>query len=393
MAASLGHAAVTLHWAVQVLVLALGCLPAAQADQEVTVAPADAASPDPGREVSIEVANVGTLAGTFLLPEGAKAGSNVPAVVFITGSGLQDRDETIFSHKPFRALAEELRRAGIASLRCDDRGFGKSTGDPSSATTLDFCEDAKAQIAWVKAQPEIDPRRVGVIGHSEGAMIGVLLAQGPDAPIAFAALLAPPGIPGHATLTGQTEDLYRAGGVDPMLGSMAIEKHRELMEAMVSGASEAQVREAMRGLVEAQLECAMRKKPPSELIEVGVVQGMAQINTPWMREFIALDPAPALEKGSVAMLILLGSKDLQVGPGRNLAPLREAGAKAPVPPTIQVIDGVNHLFQPANSGLPQEYATIKVAISPEVVKQVVQWIAVRTLLSKDSATASPASSP
>lgn len=326
------------------------------------------------REVTVDLPGSGQLAGSFTLPRSAAKDSKVPAVVFITGSGLQDRDETIFGHKPFLEIATHLANAGIASLRCDDRGFGKSTGDPSRATTLDFMEDAKAQLLWLKQQPQVDAKRVGVVGHSEGGLIGILLGQGPDPTISFAALLAPPGISGREILTGQTQDMYRAERLDPMLASMAVEKHRELMDAMTDGSSDAVIEAAMRGLVEAQLECALKTKPSPQTVELGVKQGMAQINTPWMKAFITIDPAVAMAKCGVPTLLLFGSKDVQVSPARNEPPLREAGASASVPPEIVVIDGVNHLFQPARTGSVQEYASIKVAIDPAVVKRIVDWV-------------------
>lgn len=325
------------------------------------------------QEVEV-VGPAGTLAGTFLFPADASATNRVPVVVFITGSGSQDRDESLFGQKPFRVLAEALLASGIASIRCDDRGFAKSTGDFASATTFDFMEDAKAQVAWLRTQPQIDPAHIGVVGHSEGGLIGLLLSQSPNPPINFAVLLAPPGLSGAEVLTGQTADMYVQAKVDPSRSAEAIARHRAMLELVMANASEAQVDAAIRGLVDAQFACYPGFQPTPALIETSVKQGIAQMKSPWFRTFIALDPAPAIARIGVPMLILFGERDLQVSPTRNLPPFTSGSANAPIKPRIEVIAGVNHLFQQAKTGLPDEYATIKSQMDPDVLKMIASWV-------------------
>ncbi len=378
--------------------IALGNCPVESFVQSA-VAPLDkpVAVTEVSSEVSIDGPSGNTLAGTFLLPIGASPTDRIPAVVFITGSGLQDRDETIFGHKPFRLIATELAKAGVASIRCDDRGFGKSTGDPAVATTFDFVDDAKAQIAWLRTRPEIDPARIGVVGHSEGALIGVLLSQAPSPAMNFAVLLAPPGISGAEILVGQSADIYAKMNVEPALMAFALEKHRELMDAVIAKADDAALAGAMRALVAAQFDCVMKVKPSDATVQMAVKQGLAQVSSPWMRTFIALDPAPAIHRIDVPLLILFGERDVQVAPARNLPSFQAGALECPTKPEIVVIPKVNHLFQPAITGMPDEYATIKVEMDQEVLKKIVDWVVATTTAQQKSqrtgSVVSPKSSP
>jgi len=360
-------------------------------DVEVAVARQDAS--EAVNEILIDGPSGNKLAGTFLLPEGASPAHRVPAVVFITGSGLQDRDETIFGHKPFRAIATTLAQAGIASIRCDDRGFGKSTGDGKLATTFDFLEDAKAQVAWLRSRPEIDPKQIGIVGHSEGGLIGLLMSQAPDPAMNFAVLLAPPGISGGEILVGQSADMFTKMKVPPIQLAFTLEKHRELIDAVVANADEATLTLAMRALVDAQLDCVAKPKPPEATIQSTVKQGLAQVSSPWMRTFIALDPAPAIRHIGVPMLILFGERDVQVSPARNLPPYQEGILDCPLKPTIVIIPKANHLFQPARTGMPDEYAAIKVEIDPEVLKKISDWVVLTTSSQPSSQPTGPTSAP
>ena len=361
--------------------------------QGVEVAFAGQGASEVVNEILIDGPSGNKLAGTFLLPEGASPTHPVPAVVFITGSGLQDRDETIFGHKPFRAIATTLAQAGIASIRCDDRGFGKSTGDGKLATTFDFLEDAKAQVAWLRSRPEIDPKQIGVVGHSEGGLIGLLMSQAPDPAMNFAVLLAPPGISGGEILVGQSADMFTKMKVPPIQLAFTLEKHRQLIDAIVANADEATLTLAMRALVDAQLDCVAKPKPPEATIELTVKQGLAQVSSPWMRTFIALDPAPAIRHISVPMLILFGERDVQVSPARNLPPYQDGILACPLKPVIVIVPKANHLFQPARTGMPDEYAAIKVEIDPEVLKKISDWVVSTTSSQPSSQPTGPISAP
>ena len=365
----------------------------ASGGQGVDAALAGQAASEAVNEILIDGPSGNKLAGTFLLPEGASPAHRVPAVVFITGSGLQDRDETIFGHKPFRAIATTLAQAGIASIRCDDRGFGKSTGDGKLATTFDFLEDAKAQVAWLRSRPEIDPKQIGVVGHSEGGLIGLLMSQAPDPAMTFAVLLAPPGISGGEILVGQSAEMFTKMKVPPIQLAFTLEKHRQLIDAIVANADEATLTLAMRALVDAQLDCVAKPKPPEATIESTVKQGLAQVSSPWMRTFIALDPAPAIRHIGVPMLILFGERDVQVSPARNFPPYQEGILDCPLKPTIVIVPKANHLFQPARTGMPDEYATIKVEIDPEVLKKISDWVVSTTSSQPSSQPTGPTSAP
>lgn len=365
----------------------------ASGEQGVDVALAGQAASQVSSEVVVDGPSGNKLAGTFLLPKGASPTHRVSAVVFITGSGLQDRDETIFGHKPFRAIATTLAQAGIASIRCDDRGFGKSTGDAKLATTFDFLEDAKAQVAWLRSRPEIDPSQIGVVGHSEGGLIGLLMSQAPDPAMNFAVLLAPPGISGGEVLVGQSADMFVKMKVEPIQLAFTLEKHRELIDAVVANADEATLTLAMRALVDAQLDCVAKPKPPESTIESAVKQGLAQVSSPWMRTFIALDPAPAIRHIGVPMLILFGERDVQVSPARNVPPYQEGILECPVKPEIVMIPKANHLFQPARTGMPDEYATIKVEMDPEVLKKISDWVVSTTSSQPSSQPTGQTSAP
>ena len=375
------------------LLLSCAGFSVASGGQGVDAALAGQVASEVSSEVVVDGPSGNKLAGTFLLREGASPAHRVPAVVFITGSGLQDRDETIFGHKPFRAIATTLAQAGIASIRCDDRGFGKSTGNGKLATTFDFLEDAKAHVAWLRSRPEIDPKQIGVVGHSEGGLIGLLMSQAPDTAVNFAVLLAPPGISGGEILVGQSADMFTKMKVEPIQLAFTLEKHRQLIDAVVANADEATLTLAMRALVDAQLDCVAKPKPPEATIESTVKQGLAQVSSPWMRTFIALDPAPAIRHISVPMLILFGERDVQVSPARNLPPYQDGILACPLKPVIVIVPKANHLFQPARTGMPDEYAAIKVEIDPEVLKKISDWVVSTTSSQPSSQPTGPTSAP
>ena len=190
----------------------------------------------------------------------------------------------------------------------------------------------------------------------------------------FAVLLAPPGISGGEVLVGQSADMFVKMKVEPIQLAFTLEKHRELIDAVVANADEATLTLAMRALVDAQLDCVAKPKPPESTIESAVKQGLAQVSSPWMRTFIALDPAPAIRHIGVPMLILFGERDVQVSPARNVPPYQAGILECPVKPEIVMIPKANHLFQPARTGMPDEYATIKVEMDPEVLKKISDWV-------------------
>ncbi len=330
--------------------------------------PQEPTRPLPYDEVPIVVPSAPgvALACTLTKPRGA---GPFAAVVLATGSGPQDRDESLAGHKPFFVLSDALTRRGLAVLRCDDRGVGASTGTFAAATTLDFAADALAAVAALRARPEIAPAHVGVVGHSEGATVAAIAAAR-SSDVAFVVLLAGPALPGAAI-----EDLQRAWS----------QRH--------AGASAAEIADAKAkwdaayAIVVAEPDDAVATKRLRVLYDGLSAEERGQLGggfdaqvkallSPWHRAFLALDPRAFLAQVRVPVLALDGERDMQVAPDANLPEMRKALARdADV--TVRELPGLNHLFQTAKTGTPFEYADLDETMSPTVLALVGDWIARR----------------
>lgn len=326
-----------------------------------------------------------TLAGTLTLPSGADAAHPVPGVVLATGSGPQDRNEALLGHEPFAVLADALTRAGIAVLRCDDRGVGKSTGSFETATTEDFAADLEAAFAFMQAQPGVDPARVGVLGHSEGAIAAAIVAAraaetGRANPPAFVVLMAGPGVPGHEVLRRQNRAILETARIDPATIATLVEAHGDFLDAAMSGAPDAALLQTARALVALQMEAARKagQAIPAGAEEAAARSAVAQMRSPWMQTFMVLDPAARLAKVKAPVLALNGKRDVQVVPEQNLPPIRAAMATSGAPLTVREYPELNHLFQRAATGGVGEYASIDTTIEPEVLRDIAAWIRERT---------------
>jgi pimeloyl-ACP methyl ester carboxylesterase len=326
------------------------------------------------------------LAGTLTVPEGK---GPFPGVVLVSGSGPQNRDEEILGHRPFLVLADYLTRRGIAVLRYDDRGVGDSEGSFQSATTFDFADDARAALDFLAGRPEIDARRVGVIGHSEGAIVASILAargaedgQAADenskagARAAFIVLLGGPGVRGDELLLMQSAALGRAMGVSEEQISEANRLNRELYSIAMSDGDIPALREKVVGVMEDPIDSTSDLTEQEKDAYKAQIQALAdQLLSPWMRTFLALDPSDYLRKVGVPVLALDGSKDLQVPARENLAAvaaaLESAGNGAA---TLIELEGLNHLFQHATTGLPSEYGEIRETFAPEALQHIGDWI-------------------
>lgn len=312
------------------------------------------------------------LEGTLTLPEGD---GPFPAVILISGSGPQNRDEEIFGHKPFLVLADALTRRGIAVLRYDDRGVGGSTGSVSQSTSADFAGDVLAGLAHLAKHDQIDPRRTGLLGHSEGGLVAMLAAARSDKP-AFLVLLAAPGVPGSQLLLQQIRDLAQVQHVPDDLIAKRIEDENKLLAILQSGEPLDEMRQAVRANVQAQID-ALPEAQRKALGETGkMVQAQVdEATSPWFLSFVRSDPASALDEVKVPVLALDGSLDLQVDADQNLPAieqaLRDAGNDQV---TTLEMKGLNHLFQPATTGLPQEYGEIETTMDPEVLRKIGDWI-------------------
>jgi pimeloyl-ACP methyl ester carboxylesterase len=309
-----------------------------------------------------------TLSGTLTKPEGA---GPFPAAVLITGSGPQDRDSEILGHKPFAVIADHLTRSGVAVLRYDDRGVGHSAGSQYGATTEDLAVDAKAAFEALAVRPDIDPARIGFIGHSEGGLIAPL-AYTAGAGAAFIVLLAGPGEPGATLLPAQSRLIGEANDVPPGL----IEWQAELQEAAIAVLADEPSDDAAADQLWEVAMAAAETYPgglPDEAAE-SVAVSLATMADPWWRFFFFHDPAAELANLDVPVLALNGTLDTQV-PAYNLDLIAEAlAAGGNTVYETHVLEGLNHLFQPATTGSPTEYALIETTIDPAVLDLITAWL-------------------
>lgn len=335
--------------------------------------------PYEAREVSYKNDAGGiTIAGTLTIPGGD---GPFPAVVMITGSGAQDRDEALMGHKPFAVIADYLTRHGIAVLRSDDRGVGGTTGSVSLSTSVDFAGDALAGVSFLQGQKEIDGKRIGLVGHSEGGLIAPIAAAKSDA-VDFIVLLAGTGVSGRDVLVRQLADISKAGGADDdSLKKQAKAQVRFLDLLMADEVDEAKLAEALRYLSYVQIDPEHADEPDAmneklkDQVEATIPAAMVQYQSPWFKAFLKFDPRTALRKVHCPVLAINGSLDTQVAPDLNLPAIREALAEAGNEHvTIKEFEGLNHLFQHCKTGSPTEYAMIDETISPEVLDYVTNWI-------------------
>ena len=333
--------------------------------------PQNPPKPYPYREQEVSFAagdGKATLAGTLSVPQGT---GPFPAAVLVGGSGPNDRDESVAGHKPFLILADFLARKGIAVLRYDKRGISGSTGNFSEATIEVFAQDAQSALAYLAKRTEVDAKRLGVIGHSEGGILAALAAtRSPD--VKWAVLLATPATTGERILLRQSELIARAGGLpeDQIESSLAFD--RKAYAAVRQSKDPAALESRLQELVDQSgLGASM---PPAAL--------QAQIKlmgSPWFREFLDFDPQPLLAKLQCPVLALAGDRDLQVDSLENVPLLRKAYESSGNKDfTVVEIEGVNHLFQKAQSGSPALYGAIEETTAPEVLTAIGNWVAKHT---------------
>lgn len=316
-----------------------------------------------------------TLSGTLTVPEGD---GPFPAVVLLSGSGPQNRNEEVFGHRPFLVIADYLSRRGVAVLRYDDRGVGGSTGSTSQSTTADFAGDALAAVELLRADKRIAPDRVGLLGHSEGALVAPLAAS-ESKDVAFIILLAAPAVPIPDLLAEQAERIARAEGASEETVAKTVELNRELTTLLTSDASEDSIRAGVRRVVMKQLELSTAgERPSGEVVEKMIQANIRSVLSPWFQYFIHTDPRVALRKVTVPVLAIYGSLDTQVSDTQNVPALEAALAESGNDDvTVGSMPGLNHMFQHATSGDVTEYSEIDETISPEVLEIIDQWIAER----------------
>ncbi len=311
------------------------------------------------------------LSGTLTLPEGK---GPFPAIVLVSGSGKQDRDETLFGHKPFWVLADYFTKNGFAVLRYDDRGFGQSTGDFDQATTTDFATDALAGVQFLQARKDIQKKKVGVMGHSEGGLIAALLAAR-QKELGFIVMLAGPGMSGDQILLQQQELIAKGYGTPDSVIQKSLKINKQIFDVMHSVKDTAQIRQRVQLYLRQAYKDGMLQRIEGQSEEATVETHCKQLLTPWMIYFIQYDPQEDLQKIQIPVLALIGQKDHQVLPQYNIPALRSAFEKGGnKKATVIELENLNHLFQEAATGMPNEYGTIEQTFSPTAMATILEWL-------------------
>ncbi len=312
-----------------------------------------------------------SLVGTLSYPQ---KGGPFPAAVLVAGSGPHTRDELVSLHKIFLVLADDLVRKGIAVLRYDKRGVGLSGGemDPRS-TTDDYASDARAAVRFLRMQPGIDPARVGIIGHSEGGIIAPMVAAG-DPEVAWIVLLAGTGLPGMDIQTLQDAAIARAQGAEERLIQALDKMDRAIFPKVIASKTDAEALKLLQASTREALTAEEMKLlgiPAEGLPD----EAFRPFLTPWFRRFLELDPRPFLEKVKCPVLALNGGKDLQVLPDENLGEIDKAlkrGGNTRY--AVRKLSNINHMFQNAPTGSPDEYRNIEETFAPFVLGMISEWI-------------------
>lgn len=312
-----------------------------------------------------------TLGATITLPDaGAFGGGPYPGVVLMSGSGMQDRDSMIFEHRPFLVIADFLTRRGIAVLRYDDRAVGASTGTTDGMTTQDLAHDGHSAIMYLRGYEGIDPARVGVIGHSEGgghvAWIGAR-----DEGVAFLVSLAGVGVRGLELMLDQTAAMFRDGGQTEAYIEESMRRRRAVFEAGIRGDDEDEIVE----LIALMNQHEYGIEEMNDGLRRTSRHSLPMFAGDWMRSFADYDPGADWARCTAPALVMNGSKDFQVSPEMNLGGIRRAlieGGHEDY--TIIELGGLNHLFQPAGSGMLVEYAQIEQTFDVGALELLGAWI-------------------
>lgn len=302
------------------------------------------------------------LAGTLTMPS---TGKNFPAIVLVSGSGPQDRNEELFNHKPFWVIADYLTKQGYAVLRYDDRGVGESGGDFENATTFDFADDANNAVDFLKSIKEINAKKIGILGHSEGGMVAqIIAAQRKD--IAFIVSMAGPGIAIDELMLKQKYDVEKSSGVPEQALNANQVLFRKIYEIIKMNDSSEKIEQEITAYI---------KSNPSytNLSSEEIKQLTDLVNNNWFTTFVRYNPENYFSKIKAKALILNGDKDVQVAAIENLNGW-EKGMVHNKKVTIKKYSNLNHLFQKAKTGMPDEYGAIETTIEPFVLEDISNWL-------------------
>lgn len=317
------------------------------------------------------------LAGTFTYP---KQGGPFPTAILITGSGQQDRDETLFEHKPFAVIADALTKLGFAVLRVDDRGVGKSTGEVANATSADFAKDVEAGLNYLRTRPEVDKNKMGLIGHSEGGLIAALVAA-KNTSLFFVVMLAGPGTKGSVLLADQAEGILKSQGIS----TGAAQAYRSVYLQIINAATNAKDTAAAFNTAWKNYQDWKKISSQSQREQIGytddevsskIIHGLiAQLSQPWVKYFIQSDPANLIEQTQAKVLALNGEKDLQVPAKQNLAGIKAALQKSKSKTYLtKELAGLNHLFQTCKACTVAEYGQLEETFSPVALQELSTWL-------------------
>jgi len=344
-------------------------------EKEKVIRPQEPTKPYPYYSEDVKFENIKdkiVLAGTLTLPE---KNGKFPAVILISGSGPQNRDEELLGHKPFLVLADYLTKNGIAVLRFDDRGTAESTGNFKTATSLDFARDVEFAVKYLQTRKEINKNQIGLIGHSEGGIIAPMVAA-KSKDINFIVLLAGTGIRGDQLLLLQQELIGKASGIS----DTDLQKAKVINKGAFDIVLKSNDTDSLKMELTSYIKQAIKDNPESEkpagMSEDDYVKlQVNQLTSSWMKYFIKYNPSPTLEKVKCPVLAINGEKDLQVPAKVNLDAIKKAlekGGNKNV--TTKELPNLNHLFQECKIGLPSEYATIEQTFSPIALEEISSWI-------------------
>ncbi|MEO7694359.1 MAG: alpha/beta hydrolase [Chryseolinea sp.] len=338
--------------------------------------PQEPKGPFPYKIEDVSFSNVNanvTLSGTLTIP--AAVNRKHPVVILISGSGPQNRDGEWIGHKPFLVIADHLTRQGIAVLRYDDRGFGKSSGDFQKSTSMDFSTDVESAVQFLKTREDIDIEKIGLIGHSDGAMIAPMVAAR-SSDVSFIVLLGAPGILGSELMIKRQELLERQEGKS----ETEIERSKKFIETIIGITVNSKTE---KDLGVALTEFANENKdqipadqiPPAMTKEQFISRQVAMLSSPWFKYFYTYDPRPILEKVKCPLLALTGNKDVQAPSVYNLPAIKDAlisGGNDDV--TVKELQTLNHMFQECSTGRLDEYAKIDQTFSPIALNEISDWV-------------------
>lgn len=314
---------------------------------------------------------------TITIPEGK---GPFPAALLITGSGPQNRDEEIMGHKTFAVLADALTRNGFVVLRVDDRGVGKSTGQFKDATSADFADDARASLQYLLSRPEVNKKKTGLIGHSEGGMIAPMLAAS-NKDIDFIILLAGPGIKIDSLMAEQNRAIFRQSAVSERSIDAYIAMYRAAYKVILSASDTAGVGARIKNQLsqwashtDSSVLKELKLNSPESRDKIANAM-VEDLQGKWYRYFMSFDPAPYLEALRCKVLALNGGKDIQVIPGSNLTGIESALKKSRSKTyTVKELPGLNHLFQTCKTCTVAEYGQLEETFSPVALEEINNWL-------------------